>query len=220
MHGFKPFTEEIYEYMLSVSLRENDIQKQLREQTVREVREHVMLTNPEQVQFLQFLVELTGAKKAIEVGVFTGYGSLAIAQALPADGKLVACDIGSVWPSIGKPFWEAAGVAQKIDLRIAPAAQTLQALLDEGLAKTFDFVFIDADKIHYKDYYEYALKLVRKGGLIAFDNTLWMEDPVNTLSTPAARGVDAVSRLVHNDDRVTSSMLPIAGGMLLARVRD
>lgn len=164
-------TQNLYEYLLSVSLREPEILLQLRRETAQHSRANMQVA-PEQGQFLAFLVKLIGAKKTLEVGVFTGYSSLSVALALPPDGKIVACDVSEEFTSIARRYWEKAGVADKIDLQLAPGTETLEYLIAQGQGETFDFAFIDADKENYDRYYELALKLVRLGGLIAIDNVL------------------------------------------------
>jgi caffeoyl-CoA O-methyltransferase len=177
-----------------------------------------MQITPEQGQFMQMLVLLLGAIKTLEVGVFTGYSSLAVALAMPDHGRVIACDIDEEWTGIAQKYWKEAGVAQKIDLRIAPALKTLDTLLAEGEQATFDFAFIDADKANYDKYYERALKLLRSGGLIAVDNVLWhgrVVDPsVNDEDTMAIR---KLNEKLYADDRVDLSMLPIGDGLTLAR---
>lgn len=177
-----------------------------------------MQIGPEQGQLMAFLVELTGARRCIELGTFTGYSALVVARALPDDGVLVACDVSHEWTDIGRPFWEEAGVADRIDLRIAPAVETLDGLLAEGGA--YDFAFIDADKEAYETYFERCLELVRPGGLIAVDNTLWegkVIDPnISDVDTEAIRRFNAK---VATDERVTISLVPIGDGLTLARKR-
>ena len=179
-----------------------------------------MQIGPEQGQFMTLLVELIGARNALEVGTFTGYSALAVALGLPDDGCLVACDVSEEWTAIGRRYWEEAGVAHKIDLRLAPALETLDGLLAEGRAGTFDFAFIDAEKEAYDVYYERALELIRSGGLVALDNTLWegkVVDPgVADVDTEAIRAINA--KLV-GDERVTLSLLPVGDGLTLARKR-
>src|SRR5438270_2572793 len=172
MSKFAPLTEETYQYLLSVSSRESDVLRRLREETAS-LPNSQMQISPDQGQFMALLVQLMRAKKTLEIGVFTGYSSLVVAQALPPDGKVIACDVSEEWTSIARRYWKEAGVANKISLRLAPALQTLDSLLKEGQAGTFDFAFIDADKANYDGYYERALKLLRAGGLAAIDNVLW-----------------------------------------------
>ena len=165
-------SDELAAYVLEVGTREPDVLARLRAETAA-LPEHRMQVAPEQGAFLAMLVELTGARRCLEVGTFTGYSSLAVALALPEDGRLVCCDVSEEWTSIARRYWLEAGVAGRIDLRIAPAAETLDGLLASGAESTYDFAFVDADKSGYDGYYERLLRLVRPGGLIAFDNTLW-----------------------------------------------
>ncbi|MFB2977084.1 class I SAM-dependent methyltransferase [Microseira sp. BLCC-F43] len=210
---------QLYNYLLSNSLREPEILRQLREETANH-RYATMQIAPEQGQFMALLVQLLGAKKTLEVGVFTGYSSLCVALALPKDGKVIACDISEEYTAIARRYWEIAGVADKIALRIAPALETLDKLLAEGQAGTFDFAFIDADKANYEGYYERSLQLIRPGGLIAVDNVLWggrvADSQVQDSSTQAIRDFN---KKLHLDSRVTLSMVPIADGLTLALKR-
>ncbi len=212
-------TPTVYEYLQRVSLRESDVLHQLREQTHKMSTAHMQIS-PEQGQFMRLLVELMGAKKTLEIGVFTGYSALSVALSLPSDGKVIACDTNKEWTKIAQKYWDMAGVANKIDLRIAPALETLQALLDDGQENTFDFAFIDADKANYPHYYEMSLKLLRTGGLIAIDNVLWDGDvadlSVNDANTVVLRELNAK---LHGDERVTLSMLPLGDGLTLAKKR-
>ncbi|ALF52659.1 SAM-dependent methyltransferase [Nostoc piscinale CENA21] len=212
-------TQNLYEYLLSVSLREPEILLQLRQETAQHPRANMQVA-PEQGQFLAFLVKLIGAKKTLEVGVFTGYSSLSVALALPPDGKIIACDVSEEFTSVARRYWEKAGVADKIDLRIAPATETLEYLLVQGQAETFDFAFIDADKENYYRYYELALQLVRPSGLIAIDNVLWsgrvLQPELQDSSTTAIREFN--SKLAE-DDRIDVSLIAIADGLTLARKR-
>jgi caffeoyl-CoA O-methyltransferase len=179
-----------------------------------------MQVSPEQGQFMALLVRLLGARRCLEVGTFTGYSALACALALPPDGRLVTLDISAEWTAVARRHWLDAGVADRIDLRLGPAAGSLAALLAEGAADSFDFAFVDADKTGYDAYYELALQLVRPGGLIAFDNVLWsgrVADPnAQDADTTALR---ALNRKLHADARVDLSMLPIGDGLTLARRR-
>src|SRR5215475_6795392 len=176
-----------------------------------------MAVSPMQGQFMALLARLIGAVKTLEVGVFTGYSSLCTALALPANGRIVACDVSEEWTLVARRYWAAAGVSDKITLRLAPAVETLDALLGAGEAGTFDFAFIDADKPSYDNYYERALKLVRRGGLIIFDNMLWsgkVADPsVQDANTVALR---ALNEKLHHDERVFMSLLPLRDGISLA----
>lgn len=193
--------------------------RRLREETAS-MEQANMQIGPEQGQFMALLIELIGARSVLEVGTFTGYSALAMAVALPENGALVACDVSEEWTAIGRRYWEEAGVAHKIELRLAPALETLDALLAEGRAGTFDFAFIDADKEGYDAYYERALELVRLGGLIALDNTLWegkVADPAATdVDTEAIRAINAKLAL---DERVTLSLITVGDGLTLARKR-
>lgn len=209
----------LYDYLIDVSLRESPILRRLREETAG-LEQARMQIGPEQGQFLALLVELIGAERTLEVGTFTGYSALVVALALPDDGRLITCDISDEWTGIGRRYWEEAGVAHKIDLRLAPALETLEGLLADGGADTFDFAFLDADKEGYDAYYERLLRLVRPGGLIAIDNTLWegkVADPdVTDADTEAIR---ALNHKLHEDDRVTLSLLPVGDGLTLVRRR-
>jgi caffeoyl-CoA O-methyltransferase len=208
-------TDEIHQYLLKLSLREPRVLADLRKATARLPGARMQIS-PEQGQFMQLLARLVGAKRCVEVGVFTGYSSLAVALALPANGRIVACDVSKEWTAIARRFWKRAGVEGKIDLRIAPAMQTLDLLLAAGGAGRYDFAFIDADKENYAAYYERCLKLVRRGGLIAVDNTLWS----GRVTQPSVRDADTVAirdfnRKVHRDRRVEMSLLPLGDGLTL-----
>ncbi|MCC5602604.1 class I SAM-dependent methyltransferase [Nostoc favosum] len=207
---------QLYNYLLSVSLREPEILLKLRQETASHPRSGMQIS-PEQGQFMRLLVQLIGAKKTLEVGVFTGYSSLSVALALPADGKIIAADVSEEFTAIARRYWQQAGVADKIDLRLAPALETLDHLLATGQAETFDFAFIDADKENYDGYYERSLQLVRPGGLIAIDNVLWSgqvaEEQNQDESTQAIR---ALNDKLHHDERITLSLVPIADGLTLA----
>jgi len=211
--------EQLYDYLLSVSLREPEILRQLRQETDSHPQATMQIA-PEQGQFMALLVQLMGATKTLEVGVFTGYSSLCVALALPPRGKIVACDVSEEYTRIARRYWQAAGVADKIELRLAPALETLDQLLTEGQAETFDFAFIDADKANYEGYYERSLQLVRPGGLIAIDNVLWsgrVADPeVQNNSTSAIR---ALNDKLYRDQRISLSLVPIADGLTLALKR-
>ena len=180
----------LHAYLLEHSVREPEILQRLRAETAEDSMS-MMQISPEQGQFMQLLVRLMGAKNCLEVGVFTGYSSLAVALALPADGCIVACDVSEKWTAIARKYWKEAGVAGKIDLRIAPALATLDGLIASGKTESFDFAFIDADKTNYSGYYERVLTLLRSGGLIAIDNTLWgglvVENKVKSADTQAIR---------------------------------
>ena len=211
-------TEKLYEYMLSVSLREPEVLLELRRETGLDEQANMQIA-PEQGQFMALLVRLLGAKKTLDIGVYTGYSSLCIGLALPQNGRVIACDLNRQWTDIAKRYWHKAGVADKIDLRLAPARQTLEELLaNKTAAASFDFAFIDADKVNYDIYYEYCLQLVRPGGLIAVDNVLWdgavADESVDDVDTEAIR---ALNSKIHADPRVELSLMPIADGLTLAR---
>lgn len=210
--------EKLYAYLLAHGVRETPAQSGLREAT----RTHewaVMQICPEQGQFMAMLVLLMGARRAIEIGVFTGYSALSVAQALPDDGLLLACDVSDEYTRIGRSFWQAAGVAHKIDLQLAPALQTLDARLLQGEAGTYDFAFIDADKVNYDAYYERCLCLLRPGGLITIDNVLWSGAVVLPAETDSTVALQALNTKLHADQRVDISMLPIGDGLTLVRKR-
>ena len=209
----------LYEYLLRVSLRESDVMRRLREETAKMPFAGLQVS-PEQGQFMSFLVEALGVVNALEVGVFTGYSSLAVATALPENGRLVACDVNDDWTRIARRYWREAGVEHKVELRLGSGVETLEALSREGKDGTFDFAFIDADKESYVDYYERCLSLVRRGGVIAFDNVLWN----GAVADPSEQGTATVALrrlndLLTNDARVTLAMLPIGDGLTLVRRR-
>jgi predicted O-methyltransferase YrrM len=212
-------TDEVYDYLLDVSLREPPILKELRERTA-EIPGFQMQISPEQGQFMALLVLLTGARRCLEIGVFTGYSSLATALALPEDGRLLACDVNEEYTTVAREFWERAGIADKIELRLSPATDTLDSLLAAGQAGDFDFAFIDADKTSYLGYFERCLALLRPGGLIAVDNTLWSGRLVDEREQDGdCQALREFNRALHRDDRVDLSMVPIGDGLTLARKR-
>ncbi len=211
--------DALYDYLLAHSLREHPAQAALREATRTWPRAGMQIS-PEQGQVMALLVRLIGARRTIEVGVFTGYSALTVALALPDDGRLLACDISDADVRLGLPHWQAAGVANKIDLVIAPALQTLDARLAAGEAGHYDFAFIDADKTGYDSYYERCLQLLRTGGLIAIDNVLWS----GSVARPAQGDADtaalqALNAKLHHDERVDLALLPLGDGLTLARKR-
>lgn len=210
--------DTLYDYLLAHSLREHPEQAALREATRTHARAGMQIS-PEQGQFMQVLVKLIGARRTIEIGTFTGYSALTVALALPADGKVLACDISDEYTSVGKPYWRRAGVAGKIELVIAPAAETLDARIATGEAGHYDFAFIDADKTGYDGYYERCLQLVRTGGLIAFDNTLWGGDVARPAHDDDTRALQALNDKLHRDERIDMALLPIGDGLTLARKR-
>ena len=209
-------SDALHAYLVEHSVREPDILRRLRAETAKDTMS-MMQISPEQGQFMQLLVRLMGARQCLEIGVFTGYSSLAVALALPSDGRITACDVSEQWTAIARKYWKEAGVAQKIQLHIAPALATLDKLIASGQVGHFDFVFIDADKENYLNYYERSLVLARTGGLIAIDNTLWGGQVVD----PASQSEDtqAIRRLnekLRQDARVQISLLPIGDGLTLA----
>ena len=210
--------DTLYRYLLDHSLREHPAQAALREAT----RQHphvVMQISPDQGQFMALLVRLIGARHAIEVGVFTGYSALSVALALPDDGHLLACDVNETYTRLGVPFWQQAGVAHKIDLRIAPALATLDARLEEGFSGRYDFAFIDADKVNYDAYYERCLQLLRPGGLVAIDNTLWGGSVARPAESADTAAIQALNDKLHADARVDLALLAIGDGLTLVRKR-
>ena len=210
-------SDRLYDYLVAVSVREPDVLTQLRQETASHPMSQMQIA-PEQGQFMALLIQLLGAKKTLEIGVFTGYSALVVALALPEDGRVVACDVSEEYTAIARRYWAQAGVAHKIDLRIAPALETLDQLLAAGEANTFDFAFIDADKSGYDAYYERSLALVRSGGLIAIDNVLWsgrVADPAVTDNR--TEKIRALNQKLHGDDRVSLSLVPIGDGLTLAR---
>ncbi len=212
-------TDQLYDYLLSSSLREPDILRRLRDETAP-FPHSIMQTAPEQGQFMALLLQIIGAVNTIELGVYTGYSSLWTALALPPRGRIIACDINEEWTSMARRYWEEAGVAEKVDLRLAPAIETLEALLAAGEYGSFDFVFIDADKENYDAYYERSLELLRPGGLIAVDNVLWsgrVADPL--ASDEATLAIRAFNLKLRDDDRIELSLVPIADGLTLALKR-
>lgn len=213
-------SDSLYEYVLSITLREPDVARELREETAREPMARMQIA-PDQGQFMALIVRLMRARRALEVGVFTGYSALCVALALPEDGQLVACDVNRDWTEIGKRYWAKAGVTHKIELKISPATKTLDELLKRGASSTFDFAFIDADKENYVAYYESALQLLRAGGLIAIDNTLWSgkvaDAKANDSETNAIRDFN---QHLQRDSRVDLSLVPIGDGLTLAMKKD
>ena len=211
-------TDSIYQYLLDHSLREHPAQTALRAAT-RTHRAAGMQISPEQGQFMALLVKLIGARRTIEVGVFTGYSALTVALALPPDGRVLACDINDDYTSVGKPYWQQAGVAHKIELHLAPALTTLDARLAEGESGAYDFAFIDADKSSYDGYYERCLSLLRRGGLIAIDNTLWDGHVARPSQDTDTLALQALNSKLHSDERIDLSLLPIGDGLTLALKR-
>lgn len=210
---------ELYDYLKSVSLREPKVLRELRE-TTYQLDRAVMQISPEQGQFMRLLAQLIGAKKCIEVGVFTGYSTLSVALGLPDDGEIIACDVSEEWTAIARKYWLKAKQDHKIKLHLAPAQQTLQNLLDAGRADDFDFAFIDADKVNYDAYYELCLRLVRPGGLIVIDNVLWEGKVLDPhIVDPDTNAFQALNKKLLDDERVDISMLPMSDGVTLVRRR-
>jgi len=207
--------DRTYDYICNVSVNESELLLQLREETAQ-LEYSVMQISPEQGQFMSLLVKLMGAKRALEIGTFTGYSSICVANAMGEDGELICCDISPQWTDIAKKYWALAELEEKIKLYTQPAENTLQMLLDDGAEKTFDFIFIDADKQNYITYYEMALRLLRKGGIIAIDNTLWsgaVADPENI--EPGTRAIRRFNEMVKEDTRVSMSLVTIGDGLTL-----
>ena len=211
--------ERLYDYLLAVSVREPQVLVELREETAQ-LPGAGMQISPEQGQFMRLLAELIGARRTLEIGVFTGYSSLCVAQALPPDGELVACDVSEEYTAIARRYWLRAGLAQRIRLELGPALTTLDRRIAAGESGSYDFAFIDADKENYQGYYERCLQLLRQGGLIAIDNVLWggsVADPENQKSSTLA--IRALNSLLADDPRVSVSLVPIGDGLFLARKR-
>ncbi len=208
--------EAINNYILDHSLRDRPELKALRDETAGMPMAGMQIS-PDQGQFMALLVKATGARKAIEVGTFTGYSALVVAGALPADGKLVACDVSEEFTSVGRPHWQRAGLAHKIDLRLGPAVATLDGMIAAGEAGQYDMAFIDADKENYPNYYERCLTLLRVGGLILVDNVLWggrVADPAQ--QEESTRIIRALTQQMHADERIEFSLLPVGDGLSLA----
>jgi len=219
MSRYKPVDERSYQYLVSTSVREPETARRLREET-QQLENAQMQIGPEQGQFMQLLVQLLRAKKTLEVGVFTGYSALWVAMGLPDDGRIVACDISEEYTAVARRYWKEAGADKKIDLRLGPALETLDELISSGETGTFDFAFIDADKTNYENYYERALQLLRAGGLIAIDNTIWsgqVADP--TVQDPDTVAIRRLNKKLHDDQRVGLSMLTVGDGLTLALKR-
>ena len=212
-------TDPLYQYLLEHSVREPAILAELRAETAG-MPEAQMQIGPDQGQFMALLAKLIGAQRCIEIGVFTGYSSLAVALALPDDGRILACDVSEEWTSIARRYWHRAGVDHKIELKLQPAAKTLEALLAAGESGIYDFAFIDADKPAYETYYELLLQLLRPGGLIAIDNTLWSGKVADSNERDAnTSALRAFNDKLHHDERIDLSLLPVGDGLTLARKR-
>jgi caffeoyl-CoA O-methyltransferase len=211
--------DALYDYLLAVSLREPPVLERLRAETAG-MAHALMQISPEQGQFMALLIKLIGARRCLEVGTFTGYSSLAVALALPEDGRILACDIDEDFTAVARRYWHEAGVAEKIDLHLAPALETLQAEIEAGAAGTYDFAFIDADKENYAGYFEACLTLLRRGGLMAIDNVLWSGKPAQPdAGDELTEAIRAFNAQLHVDERVDISLLPLGDGLTLARKR-
>ena len=211
--------EGLYDYLLKVSLREPDVLRRLRDETAR-LPQRSMQIAPEQGQFMAMLVRLINAAQILEIGTFTGYSELAMALALPPGGRIVTCDMSEEWTAVARRYWSEAGVADRISLRLAPAMATLDALLASGEKERFDVAFIDADKENYAGYYEHALALVRRGGLIIVDNVLWGGSVIEPAKQdPDTVAIRAFNTMIHGDARVELSLVPIGDGLILAMKR-
>jgi predicted O-methyltransferase YrrM len=210
--------DRLFQYVLDHTLREHPAQAALREATRTHPHAGMQIA-PDQGQFMALLMRLIGARWTIEVGTFTGYSALTVALALPADGRVLACDISDEYTRLGKPFWEQAGVAHKIELVLGPALDTLDARLARGEAGHYDFAFIDADKVNYDGYYERCLQLLRVGGLMAFDNTLWSGAVAKPARDDDTRALQVLNDKLHRDQRVDMALLTVGDGLTLARKR-
>jgi caffeoyl-CoA O-methyltransferase len=205
----------VYDYLLSVSLEESELLRELRAETAG-IEFAEMQVSPEQGQFMALLVKLSGARRALEVGTFTGYSSICIASALPEDGRLVCCDDSERWTTMARKYWQRAGLEDRIELRLQTAESTLRQLLDGDHAETFDFIFIDADKQNYPQYYEACMRLLRRGGLLAVDNTLWSGSVADLDNMePDTCAIRRFNNMVKQDDRVIKSLVPIGDGLTL-----
>ena len=213
-------TPALYEYMQDIALHEHPVLTELRHATLG-MKLAAMQISPEQAQFMQMLVRLLKAKRVLELGTFAGYSALAMALALPADGQLITCDINHEWTENARAYWEKAAVSDKIDLRMAPALVSMQQLLADGLAGAFDLIFIDADKTNYLNYYELALELISKHGLIAIDNILWEGKVIDpSIENAQTREIRKLNNALKYDNRVFTSLLPIGDGLFLIQRRE
>jgi predicted O-methyltransferase YrrM len=208
--------EDLHRYMVDVSLRETPIRRRLREETAK-LEPARMQIAPEQGQLMALLVSLMGARNTLEVGVFTGYSALCVAEALPDDGHIIACDVSEEWTSVAQRYWKEAGVEGKIELKLAPAVESLTSLIEKGKEGQFDFAFIDADKGNYATYFDRCLELLRPGGLIAVDNTLWSGRVIDSADqSNDTKVLRAFNEALRNDSRIALSMVPIGDGLTLA----
>ena len=211
--------DALYQYLLDVSLRESPLLRRLREETAQLPTAHWQIA-PEQGQFMALLVQLTGARKLLEIGTFTGYSALCMAMAAGEEGRLICCDLPGEYNAIARRYWHEAGVAERIELRLAPALETLGVLEKSGHGESFDLVFIDADKAGYPIYLEHALALLRRGGLLIFDNVLWSGRVLEAAAESAdTRAIQRLNRSLRHDSRVDLSLLPLGDGLTLCRKR-
>lgn len=209
--------DDLYSYLLDVSLQESPVLRALRKET-DQLENAQMQISPDQGQFMALLVKLIAAKQIIEIGTFTGYSALAMAQALPDTGKLIACDTSVEWTSIASKYWRLAGINDRIDLRLAPALETLQLLVDDGHAGQFDLVFIDADKVNIQNYYEHSLDLLKSGGVVLVDNVLWGGSVIDSRDdSDDTCSIREFNKCLRQDERVEISMIPIGDGLTIAR---
>lgn len=209
-------TDDLYQYMLDVSVREPELALELRTETAKMLAA-ALQSPPEESQFIVLILKLMNAKRIIEIGTFTGYTTLLMAMNMPSDGKIIACDVDDKWTSLGRKYWKRAGVEDRIDLRIAPAEETLRELIHTGHNNMYDFIFIDADKESYVKYYELATKLVRIGGIIAVDNVFWNGSVINELNHGSdVEAIRQVNEMIYQDQRYSISMVPIGDGLTLA----
>lgn len=212
-------TEKLYDYLLDVSLKEHPSLRALREKTANHPLAGMQIA-PEQAQFLQFLLKILKARTVLELGTFCGYSALAMALALPDDGQLITCDINEEWTKNAYPFWQEAKMDHKISLRLAPALQTLNALIADNYSHSFDFIFIDADKTNYEHYYEFALQLIKPSGVIAIDNIFWEGQVVDPSDQSGqTRAIRKLNAQLKQDERVDTALLPIADGLFLVSLR-
>ena len=210
-------SDSLHQYLVSVSVPPDPLWERLRDETKQTVGFNMQIS-PEQAQFMGFVLRMANVTKAIEIGTFTGYSALAIARALPTDGQLVACDVNTEWTSIAERYWIEAGVGNKIDLKIAPAVDTLETMITNGESGTYGFAFIDADKANYTNYYEACFELLYPGGIIAIDNTLWGGSVADlTKQDEDTQAIRHVNQRIFDDDRVDSTLIPIGDGLHLAR---
>jgi len=211
--------DDLHQYLLRVGVREPDVLRRLREHTASLPQSDMQIA-PEQGAFMAWLVGLAGVRRCLEVGTFTGYSALAVALALPPDGTLLCCDVSEEWTRIARRFWAEAGVSDRIEVRLGPALGTLDALLADGRAGTFDYAFVDADKSEYPAYYDRVFELVRPGGIMLWDNVLWGGEVIHPeVDDPGVRGIRELNQRLATDQRISVAMLPLADGVTLVRKR-